>query len=66
MIELEHGERYGKLRVLRKVSTKRGIRYRVGCECGYSGMLLRAAQLMKGRVTACLKCETIANTSKQP
>lgn len=53
---LEHGERFGKLKVLSQVRTKRGIRYRVGCECGYSGMLLRAAQLMKGSVTACQKC----------
>lgn len=60
MIVLEHGERYGKLRVLKQVRTKRGIRYRVGCGCGYSGMLLRAAQLMKGRVTACLRCSPLA------
>ena len=55
-IELQHGERYGKLTVLTKVRTNRGWFYRVGCVCGYNGMLLRAAQLMKGSVTACLKC----------
>jgi hypothetical protein len=56
-ITLEHGEVYGKLTVLDRVHTKRGTRYRVGCTCGYSGMLLRAAQLMKGSVKGCLKCE---------
>lgn len=56
-LELHHGERFGKLTVLKKVMTKRGARYRVGCTCGYSGMLLRAADLMKGRVTSCLKCQ---------
>lgn len=55
-IALEHGKIFGKLTVLGTVKTKRGNRYRVGCECGYSGMLLRAAQLTKGSVTACLKC----------
>lgn len=67
-IELEHGERYGKLTVLKKIKTKRGIRYRCGCTCGNSDTIVRAAQLMKGRVTACLKCTStsVANTRKQP
>lgn len=56
-IEIQHGERFGRLTVLKKLKTGRGTRYRVGCTCGYSGMLLRAAQLMKGSVTACLKCK---------
>lgn len=55
-VELQHGERYGRLTVLEKVRTNLGWRYRVGCVCGYSGMLLRAGQLMKGSVTACLFC----------
>jgi hypothetical protein len=55
-IELHHGERFVKLTVIEKVSTNRGNRYRVGCVCGYSGMILRAGQLMSGRVTACLRC----------
>lgn len=61
---LEHGERYGKLTVLTKIKTARGTKYRCGCVCGYSGVLLRAAQLMKGSVTACLKCTStsVANT----
>jgi hypothetical protein len=32
---LEHGERYGSLTVLRKItSKKRGPRYQCGCDCG--------------------------------
>lgn len=67
-IELEHGERYGKLTVLKKIKTKRGIRYRCGCTCGNSDTIVRAAQLMKGSVTACLKCSSmnVANTHAQP
>jgi len=56
-VSLEHGERYGKLTVLRKiVSKKRGPRYACGCACGYRGVIATANQLMRGRVTACLKC----------
>jgi hypothetical protein len=57
-VELEHGERYGKLTVLRKHSTKRkgSILWRCGCVCGYSGVLVRTNDLLKGRVTSCLKC----------
>lgn len=55
-VTLEHGERYGKLTVLKEVRTKRGTRYRVGCQCGYSGMLVKAKHLMEGRIGACLKC----------
>ena len=55
---LDHGERYGELTVLEQVITKKGrVRYRVGCECGYSGMLVRASHLMKGKVKSCLKCQ---------
>lgn len=50
-IVLEHGERYGKLTVLRK----RGRRYSVGCECGFR-FLISAKKLMSGKVTACTKC----------
>lgn len=54
---LEHGERYGKLTVLRKlVSKKRGPRYICGCECGCSKVKATANELLKGRVKACLKC----------
>ena len=63
-VELQHGERYGKLTVLAKVKTRRGWRYRVGCDCGYSGMLLRARQLMKGRITACTKCSSKAESAR--
>lgn len=56
-VALEHGERYGKFTVIGRIKTKRGIRYRVGCTCGYQKTLLRAAQLMKGSVKACLKCK---------
>lgn len=54
---LEHGERYGKLTVLRKItSEKRGPRYVCGCACGFKNLIASANQLMRGRVTACLKC----------
>jgi hypothetical protein len=56
-VELEHGERYGKLTVLGKVKTKNGTRWRCGCECGFSGVLVRTNELMKGRVKSCLKCK---------
>ena len=63
-IELQHGERYGKLTVLRKVKTSRGWQYRVGCVCGFTGTILRASQLMKGKVTACLKCSSASAASR--
>ena len=53
----EHGDRYGRLTVLAKVKTKEGRRrYRVGCECGYSGTLARKSHLNSGRMTECFKC----------
>jgi predicted SprT family Zn-dependent metalloprotease len=55
-VTLEPGERYGKLTVLEPVKTKHGLRYRVGCTCGHSGLLVRTNDLLKGRRTACLKC----------
>lgn len=61
----DHGERYGRLRVLGHVETKKhGIKWRVGCECGYSGMLVTANQLLKGRKTSCGKCRAIATNAK--
>jgi hypothetical protein len=61
-IEIEHGERYGNLTVLEKViSRKRGPKYKCGCACGYQPIYLKARQLMKGEVTACLRC--CANTN---
>ena len=56
-VTLEHGEKFGRLTVIEPIKTKRGIRYRVGCLCGYSGLLVKANHLMKGRVKACLKCQ---------
>ena len=50
-VTLEHGEKYGKLTVLRK----RDNRYSVGCECG-ARMLVSARKLMRGTVKACLRC----------
>lgn len=50
-VTLEHGERYGKLTVLRK----RDNRYSVGCECGFR-FLVRKNLLMKGAVKACPRC----------
>ncbi len=55
-ISLEYGERFGLLTVLRKEKTTQGTKYRVGCVCGFSGMLVRANALMRGRVKACRKC----------
>lgn len=55
-VTLKHGERYGKLTVLGRVDTKNGVRWRVGCACGYSGMLVRAREVMSGKVKACREC----------
>ena len=59
-LTFDHAERYGKLRVLAKVKTKNGTRWRCGCECGFSGLLVRATDLLKGRVKSCLKCSQTA------
>jgi hypothetical protein len=55
-VTFEKGEKYGKLTVLGKVKTKNGVRWRCGCACGFSGVLVRTNDLLKGRVTSCLKC----------
>ncbi len=52
-ITLEHGERYGKLIVLRQ----RDNRYSVGCECGFR-FLVTARKLMSGEVKACGRCSS--------
>lgn len=53
----DHGERYGKLRVLGPVETKKhGLKWRVGCECGNSKDLVTANQLLKGRKVMCVRC----------
>ena len=57
----QHGDRFGRLTVLGVVpSKKRENRYRCGCTCGFSNVLVRAIHLNSGRVTACLKCRTAA------
>lgn len=57
-VTIEHGERFGKLTVLRKLkSEKRGPRYVCGCACGFKNLIASANQLMRGRVKACLKCQ---------
>ena len=61
-ITLQHGERFGKLRVL--FQTPEG-RYAVGCECGYSGMKVRAKKLMRGEVTECRRCSGIRSGAKR-
>lgn len=53
---IEHGDRFGKLTALRQVKTSRGSAWRCGCACGFSDVIVRAAQLHRGRVTSCLKC----------
>jgi ribosome-associated translation inhibitor RaiA len=55
-VEMSHGEKFGQLTVLGKVKTKNGVRWRCGCRCGFSGVLVRTNDLLKGRVTSCLKC----------
>lgn len=58
---LEHGSRFGKLTVLEPVLRYNGARqYRVGCECGHSGMIVTAGALMNGRKKACKKCTSAA------
>ncbi len=55
---LDYGDRFGKLTVLRKItSKKRGPRYVCGCACGFHSVIVTANQLTKGRVTGCLKCD---------
>jgi len=61
-VNLEYGERFGKLTVLRKIkSKKRGPRYACGCTCGFQNVIVTANQLMRGRVKACLKCASSAS-----
>ncbi len=56
-LTIEHGERFGKLTVLRKyTSKKRGPRYACGCSCGCTKVTATANELLKGRVKACLRC----------
>lgn len=63
-IELHHGERYGKLIVLRKIEAKpgvhRGPKWMCGCDCGNT-RYVKASQLMRGIVTACVMCAFRAN-----
>ncbi len=57
-ITLAHGERYGRLTVLERISSKkRGPMYRCGCVCGNSRELFRAGRLMSGRDTECNMCK---------
>lgn len=46
---LSHGERYGTLTVLGEVKTKNGLKYRVGCTCGYSKQLVKAGRFNRGQ-----------------
>jgi phage-related protein len=65
---LAHGERFGKLKVLgrEKLKNRSGWKYRVGCECGYSGMLVRPQALMSGRVRSCVKCrDSLSSTGNK-
>ena len=48
-LSIDHGERFGNLTVLRKItSKKRGPRYVCGCVCGCSKVKATANELMKG------------------
>lgn len=61
---LSHGARLSKLTVLRKVpSDKRGPKWMCGCDCGNT-RYVKASQLMRGNVTACVMCMArCANTA---
>ena len=59
---LEHGERYGKLTVLRKTPSGK---YLVGCACGFSGIKVSAKKLMRGEVKSCRSCATSAKRNHQ-
>lgn len=63
-VTLERGERFSKLTVLHPIHIRGGILYQCGCECGYHGRgaRFRAAQLMKGKVKACRRCTSAANS----
>lgn len=66
-ITLSHGERYGKLTVLRKIKSHGGWQYRCGCECGNSKTIVTAKKLMKDKVRACANCRnsTSANSTQR-
>jgi hypothetical protein len=55
---LEHGERFGKLTVLRKVGRgdDRGAKYACGCACGFKPFFAKPSHLMSGRVKSCRRC----------
>lgn len=53
-VTLEHGDVYGKLKVLRK----RGKRYSVGCVCGFR-FLVSKRKLETREVRACGKCAAL-------
>lgn len=51
-LQIEHGDRFGKLTVLREVAASRGQRFEVGCVCG-GRFKVRVSKLRKGEVTSC-------------
>lgn len=57
-MSLTHGERCGTLTVLGQVRTKNGLKFRVGCTCGFSKQLVRASRFNRGQekcVRGCAK-----------
>lgn len=50
--KIEHGERFGRLTVLREVAASRGPRVEVGCACG-GRFKVRVSKLRSGQVTNC-------------
>ncbi len=53
-ITLTHGERYGRLTVLKQMeSGSHKGRYRCGCECGNTHVYFTARALMSGKRTDC-------------
>lgn len=52
--QLEHGEKFGKLKALNSCGVKSECWW-VGCDCG-SRFKVKKRHLIKGKVTACLKC----------
>ena len=54
--DIDHGERYGKLTVLRQTPSGK---YLCGCACGHQWKV-SARKLMRGTVKACGSCATSA------
>ena len=61
-MNLDHGERYGKLTVLRKTPSGK---YICVCICGTPRTKASAKQLMRGEVKECRRCSGIRSGAKR-